>query len=62
MYLEMPCELDGGRATQEFSSKKISVHFEIYFLTKQSLTVWTQLAYLFKWRTAIPLGASPPPG
>jgi len=25
-------------------------------------TVWTQLAYHFNWRTAKPLGASPPPG
>ena len=25
-------------------------------------TLWTQLAYRFNWRTARPLGASPPPG
>ena len=25
-------------------------------------TVWTQLAYRFKWRTAIPLGPAPAPG
>jgi len=25
-------------------------------------TVWTQLTYHFNWRTAKPLGASPPPG
>ena len=30
-------------------SKKMKSH--------NSWTVWTQLAYLFKWRTAIPLGA-----
>jgi len=32
------------------------------FLAPKYWTVWTQLTYLFKWRTAIPLAPSPAPG
>ena len=37
-----------------------TVHAMIFYIT--IWTVWTQLTYHFKWRTAIPLGPSPAPG
>jgi len=33
----------------------------VFNVPRSDLTVWTQLTCPFKWRTAIRLGASPPP-